>query len=1028
MAYKEKYYHQFCDAFGNICRISILKKGFTGNTTELEAQEDPISISYDNGDEFKYKAIIPSIADINLVFGTNNGVDFSEFWESDEKTFKVEYYVGGAIDWLGFVAVDGFGYNLTGGVYRANITANCGLFSLESILFKDGSTNQPYGLSDLFYNDGFNFPFILIATEILRKLDLDLDLWTLVDVYEQNQTDRTSDSRNSDPLAISKVNVKTYINETDRKDIPYFEDVNEAWNCKKVMENLLNIWGAKLYQDKGVWKIKSINVDTKYDINNPKFINVDTYLFNTSYTDGSDQQDIINVIDYIYYANINIYSDVNSLVIGSDVENEIGSGICLSGFYKILGKGEIIEVENNVVKEITTYVNPIYKWHKYDTVSGYIGGELINNTINIPCNSNETVLVGNDHIIRMDDVYKQFRVNYEYSYLKDGDTPLNLLKNGSFDEQYDQYGDLETPPGWNRYEWGGKYPRLMTMPIPVDERDKANRSINMLVMGQQYNDLNKTGKTSSATKMSAIGQSMKGSVELNGDLILTVYAKYRFKVGDKRFHPVIRLATNSSIAGLSEYSNPFNSFYIGIRFLINDHQNDKGYKCKWSEGYSGVMDPFINDFELKYPNFSSFTVQDHNYNYKAPTFLYLKTEHAENYLKEEEQFDKWYHFEYKIPGNFKGSDLAIYIHGLGTNKGRTYNNTDYKFRINIPTDKIGALYSPYDNWEDEGGDYPRLKIGFMNLGYKTVEGQEIPSVDYIYSNDNVNYSDQRDPIEIFNGDTGQLVQSSIVVDDNNTGGRNKWDTLDNDFGKTDIGMILCKSVMKQYGRPSRILEGSVKVEGSNYGSLFRFDAIPNIDFILLRGSFNPMRGLIEDATFAQISGLSINQGGLINGQDLIASWQSTGNVRCYQEYGLNNGYYEEEEQDLNVNSDTFKGFRWVLKDIDTAICPIGEPSKYFWGTSEELYSLSDFKDYNVLSDENGIVSVTYSQDGGNYIYFLHLASIGSIGRVSNDYQYNIISSFTYINDITINGYLYRVLRQDFTTSAMVDYQQNFDFN
>lgn len=188
MAYAEKYFHQFCKPSGKVCRISIQKRDYVGSSIELEGQPEPILISYDNSDEFKFKPIIPSTAEIFLTFGTGNGVDFSEFWEADEKTFKIVYTVAGEIEWVGFVLLEGFAYELSGGVYYAQITATDGLGTLESILFKDQNTGQKYGLTDLTYNDGFKFPLILVATEILRKLDLDLDLWTLVDVYEQNQT------------------------------------------------------------------------------------------------------------------------------------------------------------------------------------------------------------------------------------------------------------------------------------------------------------------------------------------------------------------------------------------------------------------------------------------------------------------------------------------------------------------------------------------------------------------------------------------------------------------------------------------------------------------------------------------------------------------------------------------------------------------------------------------------------------------------------------------------------------------------
>ena len=1012
MAYAEKYYHEFCNPFGQICRISILELDFIGASIELEGQPDPIVKTYDNSDEFKFKPIIPSTVEIRLAFGTGNGVDFSEFWESDEKTFKVEYFIGGVLDWAGFVITDGFQYNLTGGVYYANITATDGLSTLESILFKDENTNEPYGLTDLTYNNGFDFPFILIATEILRKLDLNFDLWTLIDVYEKNQIDRTSDSRDSDPLTKTYVNVKTYINESKRNDIPYFEDVNEVWNCKKVMENLLHVWGAKLYQDNGTWRIKRINVDTKYGFDYPKELGVNNFFYKAFYSNSPETA--LDPVNSVYDTNLDIYAfqDIDVLGIGDFTSNESTiTTPAQAGFYKLFTTGKIIEVAvNGSISNIYSFTEPIYYWHKYNTLAGYVGREEINDVITIPCDDNNQFLLGNDHVLRMDDVYKQFRVNYEYSYLKDDDSPINLIKNGNFEALYTQYGGIEAPPNWYRIRWGGEYLRLSTDDIPILERNQANNNTKMLVMGRQYNDLNKANKRSSARITAALGQNNIPIDNVKDDVKLTVWAKYKYRVGSKRFYPTFRFF----LAGETKCA-----------LLSNNYLGD--YDTEWFHAYSKDLIKYdsAGGVDLKTAQISNTDIIESGFRYNY-NFCYLNAKSAENYDENEEDVDKWYQFRVKVPPFPESGQLAVYIYGLSASKGRTWT---FPFLVRDTGNTLKQFRSPFDNWEDEGGDYPRLKIASINLGYIPTEDEEIPSEDYIYANENINFTDQRDPIEIFNGDTEDIVvQSSLIVPENTSGGKNKWDTSYNDFGLSDLGLILCKSIMSQYNSPYRLLDGSIKSNNIGYGTRYEFEAIPDIQWILLRGTFNQLRGYLEDATFAQITSNTIKKGGIINGEGLDPVWSFTGNIRCIQDAGENTGYYEEEEQDINSNSETFGDFRWVTKDIDTDLCPIGEPSKYYWGTDEAAYTLSNFKDYTIVEDEGGVVKVNYTQDGGEYIYFLHLASLGDVNRVANDFQFNIIDSFQYLSDVTINGYLYRVLRQDFVTSAMNNFTQTFDFN
>lgn len=1019
MAHVEKYYHQFCNPSGQICRISIQKRGYTGSSIELEGQPDPITITYDNSDEFKFKAIIPSTADIFLTFGTGNGVDFSDFWEADEKTFKIVYTINGQIEWTGFVMLEGFAYELSGGVYYAQITATDGLGTLESILFKDQSTNRPYGFQDLFYNDGYEFPFILIATEILRKLELDLDLWTLVDVYEQNQTDRTSDSRDSDPLAITYVNVKTYINTSDRKDIPYFEDANEVWDCKKVMENLLNVMcGSQLFQENGVWKIKRMGVDAKYGIDNPIKLNDNSYLHQASYTDGSNQT-ALTVKDYIFDKNLNIYSSSETYANGDLVSNEEGGATAEDGYYKIKGIGKIIRVISNEIRGVITYDAPVYKWHKYNTLAGHIGTEEIDNEVVIPCRDSEQFLLGNDHVLKMDDVYKQFRVNYEYSFLREGDSPDNLIRNGNFEKYYKQYGQLESPPEWARIKWGKKpwYPRLRVDDIPVVEQPLAGRNTKALTMGRQYKDRNEAGKFTSSRAFSAVRQTGIKVNDTTNISTLTVWAKYRYKVYNYKMYPTFRLFFYSKGSGPS--------------LLVNDSENkhNLNLRTRWDTMYSTKLTKYNSDGsgDLKTYEPKDYHLNGHS---KAPDFFRLNAPDAVNYDKNEDKEYKWYKFSVELPPFPTIGELAVYIYGLTISKKKNGFGTRADMFKTWGNSSAQNLYGTNNRWADQGhGVYERLQIASINIGYKPVEGEEIPSEDYIYANENINFTDQRDPIEIFNGDTEDVVVlSSLIVPANTTGKKNKWDTSDNEFGKSDLGLILCKSVMSEYGKPSRLLEGSIKCKNASYGSKFKFEALPNLSFILLRGTFNPIRGYIEDATFAEINESVIKRGGIINGESLDPQWSDTGNVRCLKKNGVNDGYYEEEQIDTNPNSESFEDLKWVIREQDTELCPIGTPSKYYWGCDDANYQLSNFKDYTVVSEEGNSVAVGYTQEGGKYIYFLHLASLGVINRVANEFQYNIIDSFQYLADVTINGYLYRILRQDYITSSMDEFQQIFYFN
>ncbi len=495
MAYTEKYFIVFCNPLGESCRVSILQDGFVGLATELVGQEEPIIIQYDNSDDFKFKAIIESEASINLVFD-DAILSFSELWESNERTFLVKYTIDDILEWSGFIIPDGFDYNLKGGKYDAVLTARDGLSTLEGILFKTDN-NEFYGFQDFGYNNGELFPFILVLTEILRKLDLGIDLWTLVDYYEQTMTTLNDNTRESDPLSLAYVNVKTYINDTDREDVAYFEDINEAWDCQKIIENICNIWGSRLYQQNGVWRLKSIHADSV--IASGYIPPIDSFVGTNPTQSGASWKyetyfSPTKEIDLL--TSFDLYSAHDTVALNDKMYNDSAlTSLADAGFHLIKGADKVLEVGiGGVVINITAYHSVVdaYYWKKYNNTSGYLGRELADTGTLIPCSDKDTFLKDNDAVVRMDKVYKQFRVNFDYTFIRVGDSPINLLQNGNFALPFDQYGQLEAPPNWERWQENTSkwFPRGRVITLDSSAQTATEGNTNALEMHVQYGDAN----------------------------------------------------------------------------------------------------------------------------------------------------------------------------------------------------------------------------------------------------------------------------------------------------------------------------------------------------------------------------------------------------------------------------------------------------------------------------------------------------------------------------------------------------------
>lgn len=926
MAYSERFYHQYCNSEGVTCRVSILQEDFVGSTTEVEAQQVPFRKIYESSSDFKFEPIRPSKGVVSLVFGTGNGVDFEELWTADEREFKVEHYINSVLDWVGYIVPNGFAYEFSGGVYYAQIDAADGLSLLEKIAFAN-TDGEPYGTQDLTYNNGFEFPFILIATEILRKLELDLDTWTCVDVYERSMT-KTGDTRNADPLAVSYANVKTYINDSDRKDIPYWADAGEVFNCKEVLENLCYLFGAKVYQSEGVWRIKRINADAEY-----------------------------------------------------------GSGATQR------------------------------YWRKYNTLAVYLGQETINKEDTIPCSTITKAMIGDDHVMRMDDVYGAFRINYEFTFLRQGDTPLSLITNGDFSD-FNNTSKLAAPTDWFRWrdDPGNNTWHLGMRPVDVSAESPGGFT-TAVEIGRQDPSQSSDRIDSTTHPWNSLRYGEVVQVSKQDTLSLSFWMKNLPRPASTKWVGClfrIQLVTDQG----EQY------------FLVNSPYTEAGKQyLDWRKGADLNEDPGQNPILN-----SNVHVGDDVF---CNFFSLLMLENPD------ENTFKWRYFESRIANVPDSGQVIFDIHGpikvIGEDSGNfpkmdqmLWSTKQLGF-VEVPdtdveTATVTGAYTPRDGeFTENGGNVYHPLITGLNFGRIPEPNEFATELDYIYEN-TADYTLEVDPITVLNGDTldPQHV-SRIIVPTNVTEQKNFWDTIDDKYGPSSLGLITCKSIMNLYFKPFRILEGTVKAPGATMDTRFEFEALPGKKFMLLRGTFNGVKNYIEDATFFEISDEEIPAGGTEGKNSLEPDYIPTGRIRCEKDgSNQNTGILQEQERDSNPNSETFGQTQWVNAGTDLTYCPLGELSKYYYGTDDVSLDVGNLSSDSYYEEGDNITCI-FSNPGGEYIYFVHLASLGVVEQVSTAPQESIISDFQYLSDIIVDGSTYRVLRQDYVTTEFDNISITFTF-
>jgi len=1019
--YVENYFLEYCDDFNAKKRVSIKKLNYTGAVHELTGSENPFFITYESSEDFKFTPLRPSTAEVNVIFDDEKDLGLNSFWDANEKTYKVELWNEDKLKWVGFVPVSGFEYEYRGGKYNATLTAVDGLTSLESIRFVDDN-DRPYGNSDLIYNTGFQFPPSLILTEILKKTGLNLDLWSCIDTYERTMNP-SADDRFSDPLSSCLFNVKTFIKENDNTDVPYWYGSGEEWNCKEVLENICRVFGARIFQSEGVWKIKSITSDIE------KNTSKSLVLKNVSW-----RSDTLNVeYESIGFSDNDLTLQYKNRLSDDWVDFELSGESPISvlranpnmTFYifRIVKEGVVSNQQVYVRRfrlfyfswvRLTSGNNQILDnektWKKYNTANVFIGKEKIPDDRVVPCNSREVFLLGNDHVIAQDEVYKAFRINYEYTFLREGDDPLSLIENGSFCAFYDT-SIISAPQGWFRWRRDNKW-YIRARKVTITQSDFKGEGNCALEIGRQRDGVPTRQGNVRTDPNPAIWASMcsntvrytrgnftlnesdKGYVEKNSKIKMSYWFRYKERA-DSSYYITYRPILRAIFYGRD------NVYYL---------RNSDEQKLTWHK-----IDNFNTDTSNAYFFYPSNFVK---------TSDYSRLEY------------NWYKYVENVQDAPEDGILQIHIHGLGASSGRDSDSFPaFRVWVRDYNDTARTLKKKFKvvrkDWVDQGGDIPRLQVANFKVGFLPNANDLPESRDYLTFNENPEHSLQVEPITIFNGDLQDENHISNIIVPTNTEGKNFWQDIDKKMRPSSLGLLVANQIMRQYSVPNKILEGDVRIDSSNIDDVFSFETLTGDRFIMQRGSFNDKRQIIEEGTFVQISRGENGSTGIVSGENLDPEWERTGEYFCEKNTdSLNTGRIVYQEIDVNPNSETYQQHRdMITDDVDYDTCPLNVPIEYFWGVSSEIFNYLDFKisPYDRIAVNE--IEIEFNNDGYKYLYFLHLKTLGVVEEITTDTsKNNVISEFQYMNDIVINGYIYRVLRSDYKMTAFNNFKHNIKFS
>ncbi|HYG02101.1 MAG TPA: hypothetical protein VD927_06615 [Chryseosolibacter sp.] len=217
-------------------KIEILELDYSGDTETLLADNEegsPFTRTLHASGENKFYTI--RATSISFRFITTTSFGYENLFAENERQFQVKHYIdfgsGYEMDFKGYQIPFLWNAQYIKEPYTITIEATDGLANLKDLDFVDESGN----------NYRTSLPAIEIIASIVRKLDLEINIRSAINMYED-----TFDATDADgPLAQAHY------------DTSVFYDKDKPWKCDEVLISILQEYrgGACIAQADGKWVV-----------------------------------------------------------------------------------------------------------------------------------------------------------------------------------------------------------------------------------------------------------------------------------------------------------------------------------------------------------------------------------------------------------------------------------------------------------------------------------------------------------------------------------------------------------------------------------------------------------------------------------------------------------------------------------------------------------------------------------------------------------------------------------------------------
>jgi len=237
MSYNIRYYFTFYSDRDkrtpntvDIYTCNIYEKDGTLSAEEIEAQESPIIIDYNNSSDNKMQPLRGSECTLNLIATEN--FQLQDLYTENEQKWLVEIYRNASLIWSGFIIPDGCQESFAFTPYTIQVNAVDGLGLIKNLSYVQNDGNFWLGKQS----------FLEVIYNCLNRLAYpSIVINTCVNIYPDSYTP----SDTLDPLNETFVDAQRFL-----KD----DEINPM-NCQEVMDSILKQWTACIIQSEGEWFI-----------------------------------------------------------------------------------------------------------------------------------------------------------------------------------------------------------------------------------------------------------------------------------------------------------------------------------------------------------------------------------------------------------------------------------------------------------------------------------------------------------------------------------------------------------------------------------------------------------------------------------------------------------------------------------------------------------------------------------------------------------------------------------------------------